>query len=520
MAFAVSMIWTVHDGALGWLRHSIDENPLACRVEVEKQGTTYTGPFESGLLFGVGELSWLRSGAASKAEKIPDVVATEGWTDIQMWFFDREGKRDERGYLTGRSVRGTDPLLLKLKGSWGDLPMRFSRKADGEGVGEVIVSENLLRGLGITSAKELTEGGNLISIDYLHEAYVPRQKGQDESAAAPSATAPLRVVGVCKSLSFGDYLVSDDFRKVFRSSIWNPVPKYGSCYLGPLSDQKPTEALLTNAAWTQLVDDPSNSVASSVEFLNQEKPFPAKSQHWLRLSRKEAGSASWQGWTRQEWAMFAQLLTKRLNKAGVTVPEDALRFPLEQPSRLVPDKDEWMHASVDFAKLENVPKGVDALRGIGYKVIGDTVATVELLNNLSEFGGKVLVSMVVLVAFVTGITIFLSTFQSVQRKLNEIGIFKAFGASNVQVHIIYLIEAAIVSLLGLVVSTALVLAVVAGVNALLTRIFSLEGSQLVYFQHNIVLQVAAATLLFCMAASSLAAHFAIKTQPARALKGV
>jgi len=424
---------------------------------------------------------------------------------VQFWFRTGAGKKDARGYTSGRTVVPGDPLLTildlvtnKEKAKTGD----FFTKDD---EGEIIVTKKLLAQLNI-SVEELAAQKGRIAI-----FYEPALGTRNASDVETQNFEWLQVLAVCESLPYGDYLITDSFHRDYRKGTWNPTPRFPSVYFGPMPRGPDLAAALEGCR----------------EFLEHQRATGSYSNRsdgltWLTINRSPD-----QAWSLDEWkTQMQEGILRRLQNAKIDV--SAIKMETGNSLNPSPTSEPFkghLNASIDVVSVEEVPAAVDALSMAGYKVKESVRGEAMLLMQISSFGSAVFYAVIFVVSVLSAISIGLSFYQAVQRKTSEIAIFKAFGAGNGMVMFIYIVEALLIWAIASALGFVLVSWVVKYANAQLLQITHSAATDadgnpvsIVRLSSQIYIFTAAGSLILCCAATLSGAIEAVRLQPARALK--
>lgn len=509
----ILVVASIYEGGIRWIRENINENPLATRITFAKQTggvpefTRLLQPYSDELptlpdeqrfdtkLMNPRELAFL-NGSFSKAAADRaqfTVKGAYGWSDMQMWMIDAEGLADKRGHTTGQILQSNDTLLENL-----DVrpvaPGVAARFTDG-GEGQIVVTERLLKHLGFGDLDAFRKTPGTISVKY----------GRQFNGALTELNEPLTVVGVARTLPYGEYVISEDFGRRFRTQEWAPTQFFESARLGPF-DLPHDEALKRVANHAGYLKN--NGIAAGVEgedgaihfSLPRKSRIPWTAERWTGLLDRVAG----------------KLEIDLAENKNVSWPDPMRAETESRPMR------GYMNCSLDVARVEEVPAAADLLYGLGFNVKSSSKEQALLLIQLSRFGQGLLAAIIGIVGILSVVGIGLSFAQTIQRKTKEIGIFKAFGSTNAEVGVTFLFQAIIIWVIAFAIAagaaatlggwTAEGLAALIKLDVQTANLASMSGRVLGY--------TAIGTFLLCMAAVALGGSLALRLQPAQALRSL
>jgi hypothetical protein len=409
-------------GSTQWLKKYIDNDRMARTVEVSALFGTQVEFFTD------QHIEQLRQ--ISIEENVAPIEAAFGWNDLTLWFYTADGSIDT-GLTHGRSVNVADPVLKR---------MTFQKKPNtffsDKGIAQIIVSQSLLKSLNYDD----NEIPSHLTIEYLN------------------ASAQVEVVGVADWTPAGDFLMTDEFNRAINDRTWNPNPRYDLAYVGPILD--------TTTANAQL-----KSIRKRLSRLKIKGQIIKRfgSEEWFEFRKPKKAA-----WNQQQWEeLFISTIKPKFGERHEfhdPLPPEISSFDKINVG--------YIRASIYVKSLSDVPTVVDTLVDNGYKVTNDVKQLAQIFMQVSSFGGGILKWVVFIVGTLSVISIGLSITQTIQGKTPEIGILKAYGASNYLIFFIYMLEALLIWLLALVGGSFFIYQVADFVNESMIRIFTLQGAML------------------------------------------
>ena len=509
----ILVVASIYEGGITWIRENINENPLATRITFAKQTggvpefTRMMRTFTDDLptlpdeerydtkLMNPRELAFLNGSfsqaAADKAQFT--VQGAFGWSDMQMWMIDSEGLADKRGHTTGQILQRNDTLLDNL-----DVRPVVPGSATGfagDGDGQIVVTDRLLKHLGFGDLDAFRKTPGVIAVKYA------RRFG----GALTERNEPLTVVGVVRTLPYGEYIIAEDFGRRFRTTEWSPTPFYESARLGPfdLPREDAVKRLARHSGYLK-----NNGIAAAIDGEDGAIHFDLP-----RRSRIP--------WTRERWTGFLGRVSEKLEIDPTQGEKISWPDPLRAETESRP-MNGYMNCSLDVAQVEEVPAAADLLYGLGFNVKSSAKEQALLLIQLSRFGQGLLAAIIGIVGILSVVGIGLSFAQTIQRKTKEIGIFKAFGSTNAEVGVTFLFQAIIIWTIAFAIAAGAATTLggwtADGLAALIK--LDLETAKLASMSGRVLGYTAIGTFLLCMAAVTLGGSLALRLQPAQALRSL
>ena len=328
----------------------------------------------------------------------------------------------------------------------------------------------------------------------------------------------LKLVGVCKNITGANrFLLTPQFYRMIESETWMPHNLHRRVLLGPLPLARGLELFDFEIKIQKFLAERMNNLAG--ELLHGKA---GGSHLFLKLKRniKPATQKTWH-----------DLYLAELKRAFPAVLKDLKPdFVKMQPPK--PQKDPGLESSKDLKasvyvrSLEQVPDVVDALDKLGFVDKRGSKSMAIMFSQISSFGQGVILAVITTVGLLTGISISLSFAQRIQRKIPEIGILKAFGTGDFLVFWVYSWEALIIWIAAMLLSWSFISWAASLVNRRLVEIFSTqEIIDLGQAAVNVILippwlltMVGAGSLLLCWLATMTASLWAVRMQPAQAIK--
>ncbi len=509
----ILVVASIYEGGIQWIRRNIAENPLATRITFAKQTggapefTRLQQPFADRLpelpeaerydtkLINPRELAFLnRHFAEAAADKASFTVkGAFGWSDMQLWLLDSEGLADKRGHTTGQILQTGDTLLDNLD----VLPLKPGGHVgfDGDGEGQIVVTERLLKHLGFGDIEKFRQTPGVIPVRYAR-----RFNGQ-----LVERNEPLRVQGVARTLPYGEYVVTETFGRSFRSQEWSPTRFYENARLGPF-DLKLEDATARAARAAGYLKN--NGITTAIEGRDGAAFFA--------LPRK-----SRQPWTDDRWRSFLGRVAEKLEVDLANNSKVALADPLRADAGSRP-MNGYMNCSLDVARVEEVPAAADLLYGLGFNVKSSAKEQALLLIQLSHFGRALLTAIIGIVGALSVVGIGLSFAQTIQRKTKEIGIFKAFGSTNTEVAVTFIFQAAVIWSVSFLIAVGLATGLGGWTADALASILKIEVSSgsLSSLSGQVIGATALGTFVLCMIAVCLGGSLALRLRPAQALRSL
>lgn len=509
----ILVVASIYEGGIRWIRENINENPLATRITFAKQTggvpefTRLMQPFSDELptlpdeqhfdtkLLNPRELAFLNGQFAQAAAERAQftVKGAYGWSDMQMWLIDTEGLADKRGHTTGQILQRGDTLLnnLDVRPVTPDGTTGFID----EGEGQIVVTDRLLKHLGYGDLEAFRKTPGVIRVKYARRF----------SGSLTEREEPLKVVGVVRTLPYGEYVVAEDFGHRFRAQEWSPTKFYDSARLGQfdLPRDEAQKRAERHAGYLK-----NNGVTAAIDGKDGAVHF--------NLPRK--GRIPW---NRERWSGFLKRVSEKLeidlaNETKIAWP-DPLRAETESRSMKG-----YMNCSLDVARVEEVPAAADLLYGLGFNVKSSAKDQALLLIQLSRFGQGLLAAIIGIVGILSVVGIGLSFAQTIQRKTKEIGIFKAFGSTNAEVGVTFVFQAVIIWTIAFAIAAGAATTLggwtADGLAALIK--LDVETANLDSMSGRVLGYTAIGTFLLCMAAVTLGGSLALRLQPAQALRSL
>jgi putative ABC transport system permease protein len=211
-------------------------------------------------------------------------------------------------------------------------------------------------------------------------------------------------------------------------------------------------------------------------------------------------------------------VSDRVPLVGISVPLEVVnRWNAELAGEEAP---EYVQLTVVAGRAEEVDRIAGQIEALGYTVTtGREIA--ERVRALTDVLGAAFGTIGLVVLIVAGIGIGNALLLSVMERRHEIGIFRSVGASRGDIRLLFLVEAALIGLLGAV--TGVVLAVLAArvADLLLDRVLPdlpLLPPSFFAFSWPILLAGLTLGLLVSVLAAVPPAHRAARLDPARTLE--
>jgi putative ABC transport system permease protein len=211
-------------------------------------------------------------------------------------------------------------------------------------------------------------------------------------------------------------------------------------------------------------------------------------------------------------------VSDRVPLVGISVPLEVVnRWNAELAGEEAP---EYVQLTVVAGRAEEVDRIAGQIEALGYTVTtGREIA--ERVRALTDVLGAAFGTIGLVVLIVAGIGIGNALLLSVMERRHEIGIFRSVGASRADIRLLFLVEAALIGLLGAV--TGVVLAVLAArvADLLLDRVLPdlpLLPPSFFAFSWPILLAGLTLGLLVSVLAAVPPAHRAARLDPARTLE--
>lgn len=468
-------------GAIEDDKRTIIDNPFVRSLDVYVNPNTKVRIIEPGIISKLkslglvdGEIQMLES----KRLKESVVEGAYGWEYSSLWFFKADGGLDS-DYTQGRTVLVSDPILGKMTFIEGK--EKFSTNQE-EGL---IVTKALLKRLGYQDKipKKLTV--------YYKEKPVP-----------------ISIVGVVKEIySIVEFFTPEGFWQIYRDHLWNPDPKYDHAHLGPLKPDEANQLITTISGYLK-----GTGISPQIV----ERTGSAK---WLKMSLSKD-----EEWVKSYWqGVFLKTVYGYINSLSFS---GSLRLDFDYPiedskdSFLPLSKKGYLQATVYLAKLDFLePVAKFIKEKIGLEMDQRVIGSLRRLQQRANFGKGILFGIISILGLICAANIYLTFTQNIQRKIPEIGIFMAIGASRAIVATIYLTESIIIwigaSIIGCFLSNKL-----GSVAAtfLKSNFHLKEGSILFLAPSYLILGVTIFTLLICIVSTLLAALLAVRIQPGQAVR--
>jgi len=520
----VSIVSALYFGSMSWLRSYVEEDQMARTIHISSLTS------RDGDIFNDDKLQKLSDIQDVQGHSLTEGV--HGWNDVALWFFNQKGVEDKAGYSEGRTVDRYDLLLTTLP-----TQKKQEKLFEGEGIGQIIVTKTLLRTLGYIEEKQekktlQTHSSNELSwweqiLIWLgwrsvspEPVQVPTQqfnypeqliiKYAEDEETGQALKAPVQVVGVMESTYNANlFFITEDFYRALQDRQWDPIPRYQRFNFGPLTAIDETK---------QSIEQPNAQNFLSMWGLQAEVKNRAGTEQWLIIDLAEGGrnETQWQDLL----SYFLEPIQKVNPNAGFEFTR-RLEPQFKQRDNL---EKRYVNATVYVKRLEDVPAVVDQIEAQGYWVTNDAEALARMFLQISSFGGGILGGIALIVAALSAISIGLSILQSIQRKIPEIAILKAFGSSNLKIIFIYNIEVFVLWLIALLIGGAISFQIADLVNQQILALFEVQSIvssgtqiQLVALSPQLFLTISLIAWLLVTVVALLASRAALRLNPAQAL---
>jgi hypothetical protein len=527
----VSVVSALYFGSMAWLRSYVEEDQMARTIHISSLTS------RDGEIFNDEKLKKLS--AIQDVQGNPLTESVHGWNDVALWFYNQKGREDSAGYSEGRTV-DIDDLLLTTLPTQSNQETQFA----GDGVGQIIVSKTLLRTLGYIEAEKTDKktqtpeqtNASEEEVSWWHrllswlgwrsaseeavQDQTPTQllnypeqmmiKYAEDEETGQALKAPVNIVGVMETTYNANlFFVTEDFYRALQDQQWDPIPRYQRLNFGPLTAIEQTK---------QSIEQPNAQNFLTMWGLQAVVKNRAGTEQWLTVDLSEGGKDE------QQWQ---DLLSYFLEPIQTANPNAGFEFT----RRLEPNfkqreslEKRYVNATVYVKRLEEVPAVVDKIEAQGYWVTNDAEALARMFLQISSFGGGILGGIALIVAALSAISIGLSILQSIQRKIPEIAILKAFGSSNRKILFIYNLEVFVLWLIALLIGGAISFQIADFVNQQILALFEVQSLvsdgaqlQLVALSPQLFLIISLIAWLLVTVVALLASRAALRLNPAHAL---
>ena len=486
LIITITVVAGIYIGATGWFKEYIETNDMPRIVEINAISDANQILIQPSTLARFAEIK------DANGEKA--VQQAYGWSDALLHFYDKKGCSSTDVTL-GRTIDPADPLLDSLEIIWS--LAKDNRLFQDRGVGQVVVTHDLL--------KEL-------KYDLSRDGFTPPKFLQIHYKGMP---CQVRVSSVCKSIrGRNDFLITEEFSRQITDKLWQPANLHRGVTLGPLP--KGINKHMFEAKVQMHLADHLPALSGSIE----KKPHGGRDLV-LRFGRNHR-PAPRSLWQKTIVPQIQKAFPEELKEIKLRFGQDAAR----KISPLDPKRIRHLKASVYVNKLEQVPDVVDALKELGFSESRDAKAMALIFVQISTFGQGVILAVIITVGLLTAISISLSFAQRIQRKTPEIGILKAFGTGDFLVFLIYSFEAFMIWAAAMLLSWGIINWAADVVNDRLVEIFTTQGAiragsglvNIVAIPSWLLLTVGLGSLLLCWLATMLSSFWAVRLQPAQAIK--
>ena len=528
----VSIVSALYFGSMEWLRSYVEEDQMARTIHISSLTS------RDGEIFNDKKLNKLS--AIQDVQGHPLTESVHGWNDVALWYYNQKGMEDSAGYSEGRTVDIDDLLLTTL-------PTQSNQQTlfTGDGVGQLIVTKTLLRTLGYIEAEKAahknTPTPEQIDADQKEQSWwhrllswlgfssasdetvqqqtaeqsvnYPKQlmiKYAEDEETGQALKAPVNIVAVMETTYNANlFFITEDFYRALQDQQWDPIPRYQRLNFGPLIAVDQTK---------QHIGQPNAQNFLNMWGLQAAVKNRAGTEQWLTLDLSEGGK------DQQQWQDLLRYFLAPIQTAN---PNASFEFT----RRLEPNFNQreslekrYVNATVYVKRLEEVPAVVEQIEAQGYWVTNDAEALARMFLQISSFGGGILGGIALIVAALSAISIGLSILQSIQRKIPEIAILKAFGSSNRKILFIYNLEVFVLWLIALLIGGVISFQIADLVNQQILALFEVQSLvsdgaqlQLVALSPQLFLFISLSAWLLVTVVALLASRAALRLNPADAL---
>jgi putative ABC transport system ATP-binding protein len=478
-------------------------NPFATVIDISTIGNSRYPTITPGMLKTINSLQGNRERVWSTPEADIDlldstdriVVEAVGWYDVGLLFFKRDGSI-AFSYNYGRTVQKGEMLTKRLElGGWTDSTF-ISSEIPPEKTSDFLSSNDQV-GLIVSSSL----------LGMLGYSYTP----QSLAIQYNNSRVPIPVIGVVKQTPRGDFLLPEGFWQRYRDKQWNPDPLFGRTCLGPF----PTG---TASQIDTILSPYLNEWNISKTIQQRENP----SEYWFSLELAQGNR-----WRKSFFEdRFFSNIDELLEQGGFTL---AVRLEFGPPTPLddqfqTLDVD-YLNASIYLKNIYLIEPMVEFLQGdLGVRADNRVLERLKWLVQMTNFGRGAFLSVVAIIMVITGSNLFLAVHQNIHRKIREIGVLMAFGASRFLVAMLYLGQSILIWIIGTALGVPLSLKVGESAEHFLMSTFELRGElsgieiNLFLVEFWLIVCVLGIGLGVCIASTLIASHFAIHIQPAQAVR--
>jgi len=524
----VSIVSALYFGSMAWLRSYVEEDQMARTIHISSLTS------RDGEIFNDEKLKKLS--AIQDVQGHPLTESVHGWNDVALWFYNQKGMEDSAGYSEGRTVDIHDLLLTTL-------PTQSNPDTlfEDDGVGQIIVTKTLLRtlgyikeekktptpqpidaneeevswwhrllswlGLSSTSEEAVKEQTPIQSLNYPEHMMI---KYAEDEETRQALKAPVKIVGVMETTYNANlFFITEDFYRALQDQQWDPIPRYKRIYFGPLTAVEETK---------QSIEQPNAQNFLNMWGLQAMVKNRAGTEKWLTVDLSKGGKDE------QEWQDLLSYFLEPIQTANPNVDFEFTRRLQPNFQQRESLEKRYVNATVYVKLLEDVPEVVDKIEAQGYWVTNDAEALARMFLQISSFGGGILAGIAIIVAALSAISIGLSILQSIQRKIPEIAILKAFGSSNRKILFIYNLEVFVLWLIALIIGGAISFQIADFVNQQILALFEVQSLvsdgaqlQLVALSPQLFLSISLIAWLLVTIVAFLASRAALRLNPAHAL---
>lgn len=489
LIFATAVIGGIVIGANGFMEKKITSNPLALCIDANCLVGSTAKSIDQDLLDKLSSLSRIGTKVkpdptgAYRKERV--LQGSFPWIDVSLWFFRKDGNPDTH-YTDGRTASPADLIYGKLTFLHGR-PAKSESPFSALDAAEIIVSERVLKDLGYSPQNPPSS----LRIDY-NEVH-----------------APLRLVGVTTFMPSADeFLLPDEFYWKMMNNEWNPDPEHRHAFLGP-SEKQQLEAIKGKA------EDYVGGLRFQVTVEVEQRTGTSL---WLRFESAQPLPRSF--W---ENTFFPALRRYAADVEIVESLKEDFDDPLPPRWKKRYFQRSYLHSALYVKQIRDMPGTVEAIRKLGLSTNPEVLERIILMQQVSAFGRGTFLCVAAIIGVVSVSNILLSFWQSIRRKTPEIGIFKAFGASNRLVTTIYLMESLMIWFVASLIAVPLAIMVGRSAERFLVVTFRIgveKGEHLFSTPSWFLAAVILGSLCVAAVAALLASRVATRIQPAEAVRMV
>ena len=322
-------------------------------------------------------------------------------------------------------------------------------------------------------------------------------------------SVPLRLLAVAEEVPGGSYIVTDKLGYVHERRIWVPFDLYSEVLVGPFTMEK----IDANFARMKRLGKAVSADYRVDLLINRVGKTDDEAYYRVAIDSTDPNDY----WDRRQ---FAEALSPRLAYLFSARSQPKLVFgdPRERAQVKTANLDQEVSNQITLAleiyfhDIEGIIKAPAILRELPLGIETGNIVFVRQLITMKSFGNLIFWVVFVLVAVVAAVNISLSFYQVIQRKVPQIGILRAFGASGRRIVWFYILEALALWFLALVVGGSMAAATGPAAGGYLAANFDIPNLEGIFLlEPRLIGLVAGVSFLICLLGTFWAVYQTIRT---------